>query len=116
MLDSARESTGFRARARVSCEYLGEWDRRTGVITRKQRKQTVPRRAQVAFLFKAELWGSSSFFVAHTRQDHAIARGAPFPKSWVTALSASCLPSKIGAVVEEMNFDNIVKSDKDRES
>ena len=43
LLDSVYETTGYRTSAEVSCEYLGELNASTRVITRKQQKKgTVP--------------------------------------------------------------------------
>ena len=63
LLDSVFEITGFRTSAHVSCEYLGEVNLITGLISRKQRKRdTAPRRAQLAFLFRAKFGESVAFF------------------------------------------------------
>ena len=110
LLDSVYETTGYRTSAEMPCEYLGELNASTRVIIRKQRKKdTVPRRAQLAFLFKVEFGSSCAFFVAQGRRDNVLDRGVPFPRESLAALSATCLTSKIRAVVEELTFDNNVE-------
>ena len=110
LLDSVFETTGFHTSAQVSCEYLGEVHAITRFITRKQRKRdTVPRKAQLAFLFQAKLGESFAHFFVQGRRDHVLDRGVPFPRASLAALSATCLVSKVSDVVEELTFDNNVQ-------
>ncbi len=96
LLDSVFEVTGFRTSAQVSCEYIGEVNALTGFITRKQRKkEMVPWRAQLAFLFKAQLGESVAHLFVQGRRDHVLDRGVPFPRASLAALSATCLVSKV---------------------
>ncbi len=110
VLDSVFETTGFRTSAEVSCEYLGEVNLITALISRKRRKRdTVPQRAQLAFLFQVKFGESVAFLYVQGRCDNVLGRGVSFPKTSLAALSATCLTSKIHDVVEEMTFDNDVQ-------
>ncbi len=76
VLDSVFETTGFRTSAEVSCEYLGEVNLITALIIRKQRKRdTVPQRAQLAFLFQVKFGESVAFLYVQGRCDNVLGRG-----------------------------------------
>ena len=103
VLDSVFESTGFRTSVEVSCEYLGEVNLITGLISRKRRKKdTVPRRAQLAFLFRAKFGESVAFFYVQGRRDNVLDRGVSFLKTSLAALSATCLTSILNLCCESL--------------